>query len=58
MPGKNANSSIKCSVTSCSHHCHDKNYCSLNEIKVGCSDPSVTASCDTECASFDPSNRG
>ena len=27
---KNANPSIKCSVSSCAYHCNDKNYCSLN----------------------------
>jgi hypothetical protein len=52
MSDKNANSSIKCSVTSCAYHCNEKNYCSLEEIKVGCCDPTVTDSADTECASF------
>lgn len=52
MGNKNANSSIKCSVTSCAHHCKEKNYCSLEEIKVGCCDPIVSDSVDTECASF------
>ena len=32
---QNANHSIKCSVTNCTHHCPE-NYCTLNEIKVGC----------------------
>lgn len=46
------NNSIKCSVTSCAHHCQGQNYCTLNEIKVGgcCSD--VTNCANTECASF------
>ena len=49
----NVNPSIKCSVTSCSHHCCDKDYCSLNEIKVGCCDKAVTNCASTECASFE-----
>lgn len=54
MGNKAANNSIKCSVTSCAHHCHDKNYCTLGEIKVGCCDPTVTDCSDTECSSFRP----
>ena len=49
---KTPNTSIKCSVASCAYHCSDKNYCTLNEIKVGCCDPSVTSCASTECASF------
>ncbi|MPM64925.1 hypothetical protein SDC9_111816 [bioreactor metagenome] len=52
MVNNNPNNSIKCSVSSCSYHCKDKNYCSLDEIKVGCSDPMVNECADTECASF------
>lgn len=52
MGHKNVNSSIKCSVSTCAHHCDDKNYCSLNEIRVGCCDPMVTDCASTECASF------
>lgn len=52
MGNQDANPSIKCSVTSCRYHCREKNFCSLKEIKVGCSDPAVTDSADTECASF------
>ena len=49
---------VPCSVISCAHHCGDKDYCSLKEIKVGCSDPSV-AKCDqTQCASFDLGTKG
>lgn len=47
------NTSIKCSVASCAYHCSDKNFCTLNEIKVGCCDPSVTSCASTECASFE-----
>ena len=35
---KTPNNSIKCSVNSCAYHCGEQNYCTLNEIKVGCCD--------------------
>ena len=47
-----ANHSIKCSVSSCAHHCNT-NYCTLNEIKVGCCDSTVKQCSSTECASFE-----
>ena len=47
-----ANHNIKCSVSSCAHHC-EQNCCTLNEIKVGCCGAAAPKSCDsTECASF------
>ena len=46
------NNSIKCSVSSCAHHCQGQNYCTLNEIKVGCCEPYATKCASTECASF------
>ena len=46
------NQSIKCSVKSCAYHGCDKDYCTLNEIKVGCCDCSPTRCEGTECASF------
>ena len=49
---KTPNNSIKCSVNSCTHHCGEQNYCTLNEIKVGCCDANVTHCANTECASF------
>lgn len=55
---KHANNSIKCSVKSCAYHCDEQNYCSLNEIKVGCCDPSVTNCGSTECASFELGDHG
>ena len=49
----NANTSIKCSVTNCAHHCNNQQYCSLNEITVGCCDTTKVCDCkETECASF------
>ena len=46
------NNSIKCSVSSCAHHCQGQNYCTLNEIKVGCCEANATNCASTECASF------
>ena len=51
MDHKNANPSIECTVTSCAYHCADKQYCSLNSIKVGCMDTDVANAGSTECAS-------
>lgn len=52
MDNKNANPSIECTVTSCAYHCNDKQYCSLNTIKVGHQTNCVTTPGATECASF------
>ncbi len=52
------NQAIQCSVVSCAHHCGDKDYCSLRAIQVGCCDPSVAQSEQTQCASFDLGQRG
>ena len=56
MNHSKANNSIKCSVSSCAHHCDDKNYCTLHEIKVGCCTPGATSCASTECASFELSH--
>ncbi len=49
-----ANRSIQCSVSNCSYHCADENYCTLNEIRVGAVAGSAhpTDCKETECASF------
>ena len=47
----NANHSIQCSVANCTHHCA-QNYCTLNEIKVGCCEANAKTCASTECASF------
>ncbi len=44
------NPSIKCSVSSCSHH--KDAHCTLNEIHVGCTQNSVGQCDQTECSSF------
>ncbi len=51
MNQNNVNSNIQCSVSSCAYH-NPKNYCSLNQIKVGCCDSTPTSCRGTECASF------
>lgn len=58
MDNKNANPSIECSVTSCAFHCVDKQYCSLNSIKVGHQENNVATSGATECASFELGDHG
>ena len=52
------NQSIKCSVKSCAYHGCDKDYCTLNEIKVGCCDSSVACCDQTQCASFHLGSHG
>lgn len=49
---QNVNHSIKCSVNNCSHHAGSQDYCTLNEIKVGCCKSQATTCDGTECASF------
>ncbi len=58
MNNNNPNPSIECSVTSCAHHCNDKQYCSLNTIKVGCQCSDVANCGATECASFKLGDHG
>ena len=36
---KSCNSNIQCTVNSCAYH-NPQNYCSLSQIKVGCTDAS------------------
>lgn len=48
---KQINGSIQCSVNTCAFH-NGKNYCTLEQIKVGCCDSVPTTSRGTECASF------
>ena len=45
------NNNIQCSVSSCAYH-DPKNYCTLNQIKVGCCDSDPTTNRGTECDSF------
>jgi len=48
----NHNSSIGCSVSECSFHCKDDNYCTLEKIQVVKHSPkALTVEC-TDCGSF------
>ena len=46
------NRSIKCSVSSCAHHCQSEDYCGLNTIQVGTHEPNPTMDQCTDCQSF------
>jgi len=35
MDKSNRNHSIKCTVTQCSYHANDNEYCALSQIQVG-----------------------
>lgn len=52
MENKNANTSIECTVYQCKNHCKDKQYCSLNCIKVGTHEANPTEIPCTDCESF------
>ncbi|WP_312635346.1 DUF1540 domain-containing protein [Oscillibacter sp.] len=47
-----ANTSIKCTVDNCAHHCQDKQYCGLNAISVGTHESNPTESKCVDCESF------
>ncbi|MDD2217156.1 MAG: DUF1540 domain-containing protein [Eubacteriales bacterium] len=46
------NHSIQCNVSSCTHHCGSKDYCSLERITVGTHEKSPTQEECTDCMSF------
>ena len=46
------NQSIKCTVNNCTHHCQDKNYCSLDSIQIGTHETNPTEIKCTDCESF------
>ena len=47
------NSSIKCSVNSCKYHADSKDYCTLNEIRVGTHEANPKMVQCTDCESFE-----
>ena len=47
------NSSIRCNVTSCAHHCEDAQYCGLNSIQVGTHESNPAVDQCTDCQSFE-----
>ena len=54
---KSCNTSIKCSVSSCTHHNSAKSVCSLSSIQVGCCGPATKECACTECASYEMSKQ-
>lgn len=48
-----ANQCIKCTVASCKNHCNDKDYCSLEEVKIGTHEPHPTQCQCVDCKSFE-----
>ena len=46
------NTSIKCSVTSCAHHCKSAQFCGLNAIQVGTHEQNPAMDQCTDCQSF------
>ncbi len=47
-----ANKSISCTVSQCTHHCGQENYCSLDHILVGSHEACPTQDQCTDCKSF------
>lgn len=47
------NPSIRCTVTSCAHHCRSAQYCGLETINVGTHLPESSAEQSTDCRSFE-----
>ncbi len=52
MQKNNANTCIECSVTQCSNHSEDQQYCALDRIKVGTHESNPTVLQCTDCESF------
>lgn len=52
MTNHTPNTSIKCTVTNCAHHCTTENYCALNSIQVGAHEANPTECKCTDCQSF------
>lgn len=48
----NENSSIMCSVDNCKFHARSKDYCTLEQIKVGTHEMNPTEIKCTDCESF------
>ncbi|MBD7913210.1 MULTISPECIES: DUF1540 domain-containing protein [Clostridium] len=46
------NSSIKCSVEECKYNNHQE-YCTLDQVKIGSNESSVTSVRETDCESFE-----
>ncbi len=51
------NTSIKCTVNQCKHHCKGENYCSLDCVTIGTHEYSPTTDQCTDCKSFVKENK-
>lgn len=47
------NNCIGCTVDTCKYHCTGSNYCTKNEIKVGCCNCNAESKDSTCCQSFE-----
>ena len=52
MKNNDINESIQCTINNCTHHAADKDYCTLNTIKVGTHEKNPTKVECTDCESF------
>ena len=52
MVNSKPNYSIQCSVSQCTHHCQNENYCALDSISVGTHEMNPTQIECTDCESF------
>ena len=46
------NTSIRCTVNNCAHHCQDQNYCNLNTVQIGTHEANPTEVQCVDCQSF------
>ena len=46
------NTSIRCTVNNCAHHCQDQNYCALNTVQIGTHETNPTEVQCVDCQSF------
>ena len=49
---KTPNTSIRCTVNNCAHHCQDQNYCNLNTVQIGTHEANPTEVQCVDCQSF------
>ncbi len=49
----NFNSSIKCTVGACKHHCNTQDYCTLSCVTIGTHEKNPSMDQCTDCLSFE-----
>lgn len=52
MNGNNPNTSIRCTVSECAHHCGDAQYCGLSSVQIGTHEAHPTEQQCVDCQSF------